>query len=115
MTLSTTVTVELGDLEFECGLDVSPIIPGRFSGPPEDCYPDEGGDVDFTGAWLIEPSGSNWKRCRDATAEELKLLEPLAIDAVDLAEVINDEADAAAEAKAEARLDAILWRLGSLI
>lgn len=25
----------------------TPVIPGRFSGPPEDCYPDEGGEFEF--------------------------------------------------------------------
>jgi hypothetical protein len=33
-------------IEVECYASFSPVIPGRYSGPPEDCYPDEGGDLD---------------------------------------------------------------------
>ncbi len=36
-------TCECGH-EFEIG--VSPIIPAQLSGPPENCYPAEGGEVD---------------------------------------------------------------------
>lgn len=36
--------IEHGD----CTISFSylPLIPGRFSGPPEDCYPDEGDEID---------------------------------------------------------------------
>ena len=33
------------EVEFEVTGSVSPIVYGRFSGPPEDCYPTEGGEV----------------------------------------------------------------------
>ena len=34
--------------------DVIPFQRGRFYGPPELCYPDEGGAVDITGCWANE-------------------------------------------------------------
>ncbi len=34
-------------LTFEAEVIYEPVIPGRYSGPPEDCYPDEGGTVEF--------------------------------------------------------------------
>jgi len=34
-------------LSFEAEVTYTPITPGKFTGPPEDCYPDEGGDVEF--------------------------------------------------------------------
>ena len=39
--------LERGDNEFELVIDydINPYDPGRTSGPPEDCYPPEGGDV----------------------------------------------------------------------
>lgn len=44
-TLGTVVTLEHAGMEFVIYVDYYPVIPGRFSGPPEDCYPDEGGEI----------------------------------------------------------------------
>ena len=42
----TTITIL--DLEFEVVIDsISPFNPGRSYGPPEDCYPPEGGEVEW--------------------------------------------------------------------
>ncbi len=30
----------------EMELDVQPIVPGCYSGPPENCYPESGGEID---------------------------------------------------------------------
>ena len=38
---------------FEIEGTVSPIIHGVFSGPPERCYPDEGGEVEIERVWLL--------------------------------------------------------------
>src|SRR5574340_483077 len=38
--------------------EVSPFIPGRVSGPPENCYPPEGGEVEVKEVWFVEE-----KRC----------------------------------------------------
>ena len=35
--------------EYEVGYDFEPYDPGRCSGPPEDCYPPEGGYAEVTG------------------------------------------------------------------
>ncbi len=53
-TYTTKMTVVRGEDEFEVEVtgDVAPIIPGRYSGPPEDCYPDEGGEVESLSASL---------------------------------------------------------------
>lgn len=34
----------------------TPYDPGRTSGPPEDCYPPEGGEVEIDTVWLLHPS-----------------------------------------------------------
>ncbi|MDW9880508.1 hypothetical protein GOA90_25315 [Sinorhizobium meliloti] len=43
----TTYVLTRGDDEFELDIeyDINPIDPGCTSGPPELCYPPEGGDV----------------------------------------------------------------------
>jgi hypothetical protein len=33
--------------EFELQIEYSPIIPAQTYGPPENCYPEEGGDFDI--------------------------------------------------------------------
>jgi len=43
-----TYTVAILDLEFEIEVDSwSAFDPGRTSGPPENCYPPEGGEVEW--------------------------------------------------------------------
>lgn len=45
----TTVTVTILDLEFDVIVHSFVLMdPGRFSGPPEDCYPAEGGEVEWS-------------------------------------------------------------------
>ena len=39
-------------MDFRVEYEYEPLIPGRFSGPPENCYPDEGGTLTI-GAVLI--------------------------------------------------------------
>lgn len=34
----------------------SPGTPGRYSGPPEDCYPDEPAEVELLKAWVTDHS-----------------------------------------------------------
>ena len=41
------ITFKAVGLEFEAEVDYLPITPGRFSGPPEHCYPDEGGEIEI--------------------------------------------------------------------
>jgi hypothetical protein len=44
------------ELEFEIEADVSPVVPARLCGPPEACYPEEGGEVDIREVRLIRPN-----------------------------------------------------------
>ena len=37
---------ETEEIEVEIHGSVAPIVRGRFNGPSEDCYPDEGGEVE---------------------------------------------------------------------
>jgi hypothetical protein len=45
------------DVPYMVQYEYEPLIPGRFSGPPENCYPDEGGslaigDIFLNGEWV---------------------------------------------------------------
>ena len=48
-TESIVFTVDLGilgEIDLEVEYLYSPRVPGRYSGPPEDCYPDEPSEVE---------------------------------------------------------------------
>ena len=48
-TESIVFTVDLGilgEIDLEVEYLYSPSVPGRYSGPPEDCYPDEPSEVE---------------------------------------------------------------------
>jgi len=50
-------TVQLHEAELQVEYEYEPYRPGRYSGPPEDCFPSEGGYVCIwrvlvNGAWL---------------------------------------------------------------
>jgi hypothetical protein len=50
------IIIELGGHEIVCNVDLTPYDPGQTSGPPERCYPPEGGDVDINSIRLrIKP------------------------------------------------------------
>ena len=40
------------DVPYMVQYDYEPLIPGRLSGPPENCYPDEGGSLVITAIFL---------------------------------------------------------------
>ena len=48
---------ELDEVEVEVTGRVTPFVRGRYSGPPERCYPDEGGDVEDVEATV---AGAPW-------------------------------------------------------
>lgn len=52
-----TFNYEIDDVELEIQLYWTPIIPGKFYGPPEDCYEDEGGDCEIIS---IKLDGQPW-------------------------------------------------------
>src|SRR5277367_6613800 len=102
--VSATICVDRPQSEDELEIKVTgtatPFVRGRFSGPPELCYPDEGGDIVDVSATL------NDKEFELTDAEEEKAIEALYEAAADAAE--SDEeysADAQAEALAEARAE----------
>ena len=45
--MSHTKTFYIGDVEFEVEFSSTPYVPARISGPPENCYPAEGGEVEI--------------------------------------------------------------------
>ncbi len=55
------------ELELELRGTMEPFVRGRTSGPPEDCYPDEGGSADIDGVFL---GGKPWTG--KLTPEELE-------------------------------------------
>ena len=52
-----TVTLLFDGFDLEVAVDVTPYDPGRTWGPPESCYPPEGGEVEVLSVELI-PDGS---------------------------------------------------------
>lgn len=46
VTANLTITRTQFEIELELTGTVEPITHGRYSGPPERCFPDEGGDVE---------------------------------------------------------------------
>lgn len=48
--VTTNLTIQRTEFEIELEIegDVEPVVHGHYSGPPERCFPDEGGDVDVT-------------------------------------------------------------------
>lgn len=43
-----------GEYEFRVTGTVSPVIPAKVYGPPEDCYPAEGGEVEILSVKLVD-------------------------------------------------------------
>ena len=41
------ITFNAIGLNFDAEISYTPATPGRYSGPPEDCYPDEAAELDF--------------------------------------------------------------------
>lgn len=63
----------------ECGFlftaDIEPFRKGRYTGPPESCYPDEGGTATLTGAALGSHGFSMADVERMFTPEEIAAIE----------------------------------------
>ena len=56
-----TVTLLFAGFDLEVAVDVTPYDPGRAWGPPESCYPPEGGEVEILSVELI-PDGASTGR-----------------------------------------------------
>lgn len=50
---SFITTLSYEDWEYEVEYEVEPYVPARVSGPPEDCYPAEGGYATVLKYWSI--------------------------------------------------------------
>ena len=63
----------------ECGFlftaDIEPFRRGRYTGPPESCYPDEGGTATLTGAALGSHGFSMADVERMFTPEQIQTIE----------------------------------------
>jgi hypothetical protein len=82
-----TVTCELNGIQVECTLEVEPHTPAYTSGPPENCYPAEGGigyieEVNYVTDGLVKVNG-DWIKFDEVvvditdlvTHEQIQLLE----------------------------------------
>lgn len=53
------------ELDLKYTVEIEPFVPGKYTGPPEDCYPDEGGYASLTKVWITKkthtkaPDGSD--------------------------------------------------------
>ena len=56
MTIKTTI-----ELEIEVGANVTPYVPAQTSGPPENCYPEEGGESEIQSVHVLDESGGKAK------------------------------------------------------
>lgn len=87
-----TITVEatlFGEVEFVMTYEYTPFRPGRFSGPPEDCYPDEPEELEIESienTSSILPDGNLMNILEDDFIELLKdrLLDAIHDDFVDI-------------------------------
>lgn len=104
---------EEGEIEYEFEGRVSPLIRGRYSGPPELCHPDEGGEVEIEAAYRLEGEGTKQRRVSVDVDEAVgacggqEHVEDRMRDAA-----AQDDEDAradAAEVRAEARAERLLY------
>lgn len=87
-----TITVEatlFGEVEFVMTYEYTPFRPGRFSGPPEDCYPDEPEELEIESIEHISsilPDGNLMNILEDDFIEHLedRLLDAIHDDFVDI-------------------------------
>lgn len=55
---STTVRIQVEGSTFEVAGNFYPSTPGRYSGPPEDCFPDEPGEFEVDSVKFIHDDDS---------------------------------------------------------
>ena len=101
--IEVSFSVERGEEEV-CLLvrgTASPVVPGRTFGPPERCYPDEGGDVEIVEIVLDAPGNAAWTGTL-TREEEKRASEKLFEEAEEVWEQLRcDAAEARAEERAE--------------
>lgn len=62
---------EIIEFEVEVTYDEGYFIPGRLSGPPEDCYPDDCSDPEITEVLRLEEDGSKTDIMNGLSSNEL--------------------------------------------
>lgn len=96
-------TITVAGLDFEVEFDGLPFVPAKCYGPPEDCYPAEGGEAEILGICLngVEVSDvlSDWA----LNQIQEQLTEYLCTDHE------REAREAAAERRWEERRDAALY------
>ena len=67
--------------------DFTPGTPGRITGPPEDCYPPEGAEIDITAVYLEREGVGGTTQRLDIqswlSADELESLKDAAMESLD--------------------------------
>lgn len=86
----------LEDTPFDVEFDVSKYVPAKVSGPPENCHPEEGGEVDITEVTVMGQDLMPF--LSDSTLDKLRSLCEEAAP-----EMFQEEEDQAGEDAAEAR------------
>ena len=95
---STTRTFNVLGYDFEVEFEATPYEPARISGPPEHCYPAEGGDVDIIsiilGDWEVTDILSEYILEKIQAAVEAYVCsdEPMREAAADLADYLYESA-----------------------
>lgn len=51
--MKTQVTIEIGGQELRVDIDYTPLVPAKTDGPPENCYPEEGGEIEIELVYLF--------------------------------------------------------------
>ena len=105
-----TISVERGEQDIDLVVrgTCDPIIPARTSGPPENCSPQEGGDVEVTGIFLDVGNGKT-PFAGELTDDELEHAKERLFEVAN--EVWADEYECQADAYADAHEDDDLWLL----
>lgn len=99
----------IGDVEtcYDINCEVTPYDPGRTYGPPEKCYPPEGGEVEIESVCKdgVEIPYEDWEKIGLYSAEARRI-EDAALEKADkLAEESEGRAEDAYDAKRDSSLD----------
>lgn len=93
------ITFNAIGLNFDAEISYIPETPGRYSGPPEDCYPDEPAELDFIS--LVTYSGKDAMFLLESNCAED--IEQAAYEAAE--QYLEDEEAAQMESLAESRAE----------
>lgn len=92
-------TFEVNGVEFDVEFSATPYVSAKISGPPENCYEAEGGEVEIESICI-----GDWEVSDIISAQVLDKLQQLCEEAAP--ELIQDEADCAKADAAEAHYEA---------